>query len=391
MSGINIRVFAIEPLTPLMFRKPKPFGLGDLAESNLYPSPGTIAGMIRSVVWESLNRSFNPQSLAKDFKFTGVRKNKEIESTYDFEWRLIGPYLQKTEGKDAGIYYPAPIGVFIREGTNDVMKPDINSMKVLSGLLNVEGGFIPDICNKDVLNDLLHSKLKSVSDKFIHIDDLREILNNRYPQQVRLVSFDDILKSVEEAHLAIDRQHKILKITPEGKGLHFTTYRIVLKKNWRYIFGIIPLDNTISRYFDHLNGKIARFGGEGGYVRIHEIDVELIEHDYIKRNLLRRPIPTSARLILTSPAVFLDANGYNVAWPHYIHKPDYYAIKQVLIGGWDYVLDKPKTLHIGVNLGSVYYYERMSQQIMYYDIIVERKHVAKNFRGAYGSTLVDFP
>lgn len=395
MRDINIRVFAIEPLTPLMFRKPKPFELGDLAESNLYPSPATIAGMIRSVIWEALDRSFNPQSLIEDSKFTGViRKDNRIESTYNFEWRLIGPYLQKINGDNAGIYYPAPTDIFIHEETNDVIMPDINSMKELSNLLNTDGGFIPNINDKNILQDLLRFKLKSVSGKFIHIDDLRAILNHKSPRQIRLASFDDILERKREAHIALDHEHKTLIFTSTGKGLYFTTSKIVLKRDWRFIFGVITLSNEIDNYFDHLNGKIARFGGEGGYVRIHEIEVELIEHDYIKKGLLCKPLPTPVKLTLTSPAVFLDNNDYNVAWPciiknNNIYRPNYYAIKQVLVSGWDYISNKPKSLHIGIDAGSVYYYEVLPKDITYYDIIVKRIHVAENFRGAYGSTLVD--
>ena len=114
---IRMRIFSLEPLTPLMFRRAKPFETGGRAESLYMPAPSTIVGMIRSAIWESQGKNFSKQDLAREPDFTGMRQvsPNTYRSTYNFKWRLIGPYLWKTAGGDSGIYYPLPLDVFIHE------------------------------------------------------------------------------------------------------------------------------------------------------------------------------------------------------------------------------------------------------------------------------------
>ncbi len=388
-----IRVFSLRPLTPLLLRSFKPFEIGGRAESLRFPSPSTLVGMIRSIIWESQGKNFDPQLLANEKNFTGVVASDGVYySTYNFKWRLIGPYLYRTSDPNKGVYYPAPLDIFVIENRNEIIMPDKWSMNELNRLFGTIG--VPMFrMDQHKLQISMEGKIKRLIGSFIHMDDLKRIINTEYNgssmQNVRVCELDKIVKGVEEAHVAIDHTKKIVQIDERGKGHYFTVRRLILEDGWVFVFGIISLDKSIDRLFDHLDGKIARFGGEGGRVLIREEEnIKLIEHDYIDK--LDDTVPSRLRLILTNPAVFLDSHGLDSPYPQTPNasKLRYFAIKSTLVGGWDYVRNLPKPLHRGVDMSSVYCYELESKELTYRDLMAERKHIPDEFRGAYGSVLV---
>jgi len=389
-SQLRIRVFSMEPLTPLMFRIPKPFGYGERAESLLYPQPSTLVGMIRSIVWESLNKSFDAQTLLGDSKFTGVIKTDkgQIESTYDFDWRLIGPYLQKIKGKDKGVYYPLPLDVFVHDedDARKIIIPDKNSMNIVSELFGKGEPIVRIINQRNYLEEFLKERIKKPIG-FIHQNDMEKLLNHEYDgsqiDEARIYYLNEIIQTVDEPHLAIDKEKKTVLIR-EGKGFYFITRKIRLNKEWRFIFGVISLDTSIEKYFNNLDNKISRFGGESGYVKIKEENIQLIEHKQIKK--WNEEVPKMLRLVLTSPAVFIKDNK-DTWYPTCLKEPEYHTIRITSIGGWDYLTQSPKPLHRGVDMGSVYCYKNI-QEFKYGDLIIIRKHIAIEFQGAFGSTLI---
>jgi len=389
---VKVRVFSLKPITPLLFRSFKPFEIGGHAESLNFPSPGTLAGMIRSVVWESQGKNFDPQSLANERDFTGVLESQGIYySTYKFKWRLLGPYLYKVSGSDKGVYYPTPLDIFIIEDQNEIMMPDRQSMNELEKLFESPGAPMFRI-DQSALKKIMEGKIKRSMGSFIHMDDLKMIINMGYNgnsmRDVRIYRPNDIFDVVEESHVAIDHERKTVRIDERGKGHYFTVRRLILKDDWIFLFGIIPLDKKIDPLFDHLDGKMARFGGEGSYVLIKEEDIRLIEHDYLGR--LNDPVPSQLRLILVSSAVFLDNNGLDSPYPQIpsTNELRYFSIKSTLIGGWDYARNMPKPLHRGIDMSSVYCYELKAQKLTYGDLVIEREHIPDEFKGAYGSVLI---
>ena len=402
MSDANLRVFSLHPLTPLMFRTPKPFDLGESAESLYLPQPGTIVGMIRSAIWEALNKSFDPHELSKKPEFTGVYLiDGEFKTTYNFKWRLVGPYLYKYKGNDKGVYYPLPLDVFVVEQASNTCKrkrifdlviPHEKSMRELSDLFGIMGSPMP--ATQKYLRELLTKKIKRMPNVFIHIDDMKRLLNIAYEErsedhpiikEVRIKQVRDIFRRYEEPHVKLDRQKKTVEMY-EGKGLYFTTRRVILNEDWRIIFGLVSLEDELENYFDKLNNRIARLGGEGGLVRIQEEkNIRFIEYQYFQN--LDQEVDKRLKLVIASPTPLINDSGDDTWYPPKLGVPRYYAIRQTLVGGWDYCKQMPKPLHRGIGDGSVYCYE-LKNRFTYRDLILDRIHVPEEFRGAYGSVLI---
>jgi len=387
---MDMRIFRLKPLTPLLFRTPKPFDLGERADSLYYPPPSTIVGMVRSIICELKNISFDAVSLSKYSGFTGVYNlQNEFHSTYNFKWRLIGPYLL-----DGGnnVYYPLPMDVFVSESDQniDVIMPHRESMDELKYLSGLDGGAIVDvITHENLLRNFLSRKIKRYSNMFIHIDDMQRILCSKYDGKkitnLRIIAINDIFINIEEPHIKLDRDYKTVEIR-EGKGLYFTTTKVMLRDKWSFIFGIVALKEEINEYFEHLDGKIAKFGGEGGLVEVQEVTgkVKFIENNYLKN--LDQELPSNLRIILTSPALFEEGGKY-LWYPPNLGTPKFYTIQETLVGGWDYLKNTPKPLCVGVNKGSVYCYE-LKKTLKFRQLITDRIHVPDNFKGAYGSLLI---
>lgn len=393
MSHIKLFVFKLKPLTPLFFRTPHPFDVGGHAEGANWPQPSTIAGMIRSAAWDVSRLQFSADDLASQPEFTGVKKyDNEYVSSYNFDWRIVGPYLYCEEG--GNVYYPSPLDLISYEdGDRKVVEfADRTYSNELKDMIDFhyEGLFLNKILtskrkiivaqtldNTFIRQDILRSLLEGTRDRF-ELDDSEK----HHPKVI--ISVSDVIEETITSHISLD-DRKILKVK-DGRGYYFRIKQIHLREGWNYVFGIISLNSKLDEYFKKLDNHIARFGGEGGFVKIsRDDDIELIEKLYL--NKLDDQLPSKFRFMLTSPAVFIDGD-HNVPRPNTRGIRIFgYAIKKFIIGGWDYLNNRIKAMHFGVDKGSVFYAENVGN-LSYRDIVAKRVHIPSDFRGAYGSSLI---
>ncbi len=393
-----LRIFSLEPLKPLLFRKPTPFEIGESAESYRLPPVSTIAGMVRTALWEVRNKTFSPDSLVNESSFTGVvERGGEFYSTYNFKWKLFGPYLLRNNK----VFYPVPLDTF--KVKDKVVSACPDSMESLKQLFNLEkGGFTVDLIK--YAREVSKGEVEPLGGKFISANSFKNFLTGASDQEIKmnqleLVSLPNVISPVDEAHIKLSKEMKTLEISG-GKGFFYRTVKIMLREGWRIVFGVYVPDNEINSYFDSLNGQVARLGGEGGLVKVREErNVKLLEEELEKDS----SIEGRFKLILTGTTVFYDGREdqwYPLIWDRNgkqcmeLGKVKYYSLSHTLIGGWDYVRGKPKEMHYGVDAGSVYYYSKLNQnlasseKLTYGDVVFERRLIHPDLRGIYGSALV---
>ena len=411
--------FILKPLTPLLFRKPIPFRLGGYAPTFPLPSPSTIAGMIRSAILDYLADTRN-MDVSQAFE---NRKDLLGEpSIYsEMSWTLIGPYLGKITDDSVEVYYPAPVDLLKMK---DTYKPcyeykkereliplyiiDVKKMYKelpLNELLRVGDenksrksyySFLPLTFISGVEYESMLGKFvsKRVFERYLN-NDVREIEGEEFIKEIKFEAYDgeDIIGSKTKYNpimirvysgIMLRKDTKTLDLRlSEGKikGMYYQFERVHLDKDWGFVFGIVTEDSDVAEDIKKaLDGKILRLGGKGGLVECREIEIKLLEFEnpkYISPNGR-----DGFKLILTAPAVLKgNVGSYPEEYSDILFG---YASTKRIIGGWDYYYERPKPIHIGVNAGSVYYFDKPAD----FDVFLNRKYVEDEFKNVFGSALI---
>lgn len=416
MSSYEFIPIILEPLTPLLFRTPKPFEIGGEAYTEEWPNPSTISGMLRNAILESIlidNKKttilFDREKFREflvgrieEFKFiakiSGVKRDKEGDyfSTYDFAWRLVGPYFFDLKHNE--VYYPIPMDYLpiLDDLTLKIEVPDLREALDVKDLFELDYFGVPIVGIEKEYEAIF-------SNYVIKSQALRSYIKCEETTRHNCIKIvPEIIEKKITPHIELRRDTKTLRIT-RGKGHYFIVESVNFRKDWCIVIGVIaPQD--IAKYFKIINGKIVRFGGEFGLVKIHireDIKNKFIENDYVNR--LSEPICENCdknlllRITFTNPGVFYE-NGEYVPYLSKINTPSGHKLKligfsmrRVIISGWDYLKNKPKDTIYGCDKSSVYYFELENKdalESLTYRFIIDREIIAEEYRGAFGSFIV---
>ncbi len=401
MSKIFIHKYIIEPVSRTFY-----FGglvhldSGGEGYTNIFPSPSTLAGMIRGALL-GVTDSSDPGKLS-DQLF-----GKKDSFYYDFSWRLIGPYLAKYENGSYEIYYPTPIILRFKEKNDQYIfdMPNISEMEVLKEIDEAIGGVKYPLQSLSVPNFRLgeDSDLESLnfSNGFIASDELRKILSGEKMIQVPKDKYIPANKLEDRGVLKIERIigikieniFKRLQIE-DGRGMMYVISRVKLAPNWRYFFAVASRDKELLDKIDNaILNKILRLGGKNSFSIISRIDdIMTIEEELLKKNEL----PQEFILYFTSPAVLFDGKFDVNNLVSIINSVKQTAnlklisllTKRIVISGWNMVNTRMREAHIGVDVGSSYILQLNKANLTYSDFLFNRFFVYEKYRGAYGSCLI---
>jgi len=359
----------MKPRGELLFRTPTPFSLGGYAETQPRPSEFGVAGMLRSATMDLAEERGTPQNVLEKI----VGRGKEY-TTYDFCWKLVGPYLMRGNGT---VFYPIPFDVFV-EGGEERRRLRLADW-LIPQLEVVDGGLKELLAPSAFKGESARKEYWFASSKL-----MEEYLNGENVfDESDVVRGESIYRRMTHPHVKLDREMKAVEIV-EGEGMYFAVEKLALREGWSFIAGVWldgceqpELDKVRDAFLD-LNGRIARLGGEGGLVSLEVRESKSLLEAKVEEDA---EIEGRVRLVLTASAVF--GNGDKSSFLPGLSGVEGCACARALVGGWDYAANKPKELRLGVAPGSVYYLERIKLSV-----ILDRVHVHPDYRNVLGSCLI---
>lgn len=380
------------PLTPLVFRKPNPFGYGGYAPSRYpLPLPSTISGMIRTAILEYLSKekSFRMSDWDNFTRFLGDKDNYS-----DMDWVLIGPYI--IEMKTNTVYYSSPLDLINVGGTVHIIKTSnlLQKIKALRRMLYdsfddnyftpIPIAYLPDFVK--ILREGKGEKIRGIRGRyFLRTDIMAKYLDNspsldniELTEDNGFIELSTVAKKKSTPGVALDAMKKNVRfgLTEEGylKGLYYIVEKIWYDKDWAIFFAIYTGSEEVGEVINNaIENQILRLGGEGGLVNIRKCDdTKILEEEskYVRSS-------GKLKLVLTSSAVMRG----NSVFPT-VKGLCGFMIVEDIISGWKIHINRRRRTIYGAGYGSVFYFENAEIDVL------GRDYVEKEYSNIFGSALL---
>lgn len=373
---MSIHGYVIRPLVPLLFRKPKPFEVGGIAETYKVPLPFTTAGLLAS-------KAYHDELIQP----TGSYEENIEKALEALGIRLIrGPLPALIKGNLVlrDIYLPTPQDLFICnnprcsicfEGRLEELKREPNGIKTIPSVcpecgdsakpLASEVPFLP--ADSDITKKYISGCLeKSFGRKEEIVDSLKKLAK----------PFKEAFKSKSRPGVFIERETKSVRA-----GFFYRAERVEYLEEMEadttisagYYLDVVGRDIKLPKY------TIASLGGERGVVEFSEHrEWQTLDRYYkdllnISLNEVLERIAESRifKLWLLTPSILLTVDG-KCTWNPETSKIGSFKTrlslrfnveiegavvgKSIRVSGWDYAKNRVKKMYIAVPPGSIYYF-----------------------------------
>ena len=357
LSAISPLTFegAIKSKIFLEFCRRKNYSLSDFqrkrkrdeTEDEIRKSLEELVNLVKGKVSEDIMLSKVLESIGYPLKTVGYDIDRLLEFmknpplNYPSKVNVLGVFFSKKDKKEE--YFPVP---------KDIVKKDEQDNEILKLIPSLKEELkIPGTENYTCFS--IHSKVKEKKG-LISFDTLKDYLWGEKPYETQIV------KEPWKPELRTGiRLKKETKRTVEGY-LYVAEF-LRLEEDWGFIVWVKDSYGLLDKYLN--NNEIIRLGGEGKGVVCTKIE-EINPIDKLRFPELVEKVNEEKRfkLYLSSPSYF---NGYKPPRDRLKKELGVKELKlraalpgkPIYLGGYDFAMNKEKTLRRWVNAGAVYYYE----------------------------------
>jgi CRISPR-associated protein Cmr3 len=329
---MTTRAVILEPLDVLFFRDGRPFAASGRAASGL-PTPQTLAGALRTALLEKYDCKFDEMRQAGNFAAAVARACPKAPWIAQVAFR--GPWFCRGAGAEVLVPAPAVLHRRKKQKGGNLFRLAPLAADLPGWQQSEQEGLLPLW--------LKQREATEPAEGFLTPDGLRAFLHNQPVASDHLALRDELFAMDNRTGIGIEPD----RLASEEAMIYGVSFLSLKEGTNLYAEVVLPDEHA-----DALDGiDMLALGGEGRRVRVER---QVPVFDWPEPPAEGKPL-----LLLTTPALFAGR------WrPGGLNRNMAAAVPGALaVSGWDLALRGPKPTRFAVPAGSVYYLDRIPENL----------------------------